>query len=423
MLIRDVLIAAKPAEEPPFRGWVHTVGPYIHAVGRDADPAPADSTVVEGRGRALIPGLVNAHAHSHSSLTRGTAEGMPLETWLQAGLREQSRMTEEHIRLSALATYGEALLSGTTAIFDMCIAPEIARDAARDIGIRAMIAPRVADRMRIQVSLQHAADFAMATARDERVRGCIGLHDLESASDGLIREAAALAQSLHLPLHLHCAESQHWTEKTRVRTGRSPVRQLENLGVLSPGVHLAHCVWTDERDREVLAAHDVSVAHCPHSNLKLGSGIAAVTAMRKAGVRVSLGTDGARANNRLDMFDVMKFASLLAKGTELDATALLPADVLTMATREGARTMDSAAAEIAPGRPADITLVAVDRFHLQPALPDTIVTNLVHAARGADVDMVLVDGVVVVEGGRLALVDQDELLARYVEAGRELLRN
>jgi 5-methylthioadenosine/S-adenosylhomocysteine deaminase len=153
----------------------------------------------------------------------------------------------------------------------------------------------------------------------------------------------------------------------------------------------------------------------------VASGIAPVAAMRKAGVRVSLATDGAKANNRLDMFDVMKFASLLAKGVALDPTALPPAEVLAMATREGAVALGIDAGEIAAGRLADLTLVAADRFHMQPAVPQTVVTNLVHAARGADVDAVIVNGKLLVEHGRLVSLDQDELLAHAAATGRALL--
>jgi 5-methylthioadenosine/S-adenosylhomocysteine deaminase len=421
MLIRNALVVAKPAEAVPFMGWVKLNGRSIEAVGEGHAPQGTGVTTIDARGRVLIPGLVNSHAHSHSSLTRGSAEGMALEPWLQAGRREQSKLTGEQARVSALATYGEALLSGTTTIMDMCLIPEAARDAALEIGIRAVIAPRVADRMTLAVRLNRAASLIAENEAGGRVRFCVGLDGLENASDELIREGVALAKTHDVPVHLHCAESKAWTEKTRSRTGRSPVAHLEELGALSEKTLLAHCVWVDQHDLALLAARRASVAHCPHSNLKLGSGIAPVGAMRKAGVRVALGTDGAKANNRLDMFDVMKFASLLAKGTSLDPAVLNAREVLSMATAEGAQAVGAQSGEIAPGRPADLVLVAIDRFHLQPVLPSTVVTNLVHAARGSDVDMVIVDGEIVVQDGRLTRVDQDDVLARQAAAGGELL--
>lgn len=422
ILISNALVIARPGTDAPFFGWVKLRGARIEALGPGDAPGAGDARPIDARGRILIPGLVNVHAHSHSSLTRGSVEGMTLDPWLAAVIREQSRLTPEQARVSAYATYAEMLLSGTTAVMDMCVIPEVAREVAQAIGIRAVIAPYVADTMSFAPKLERVAAMLESTAAGDRVRTWVGMHDLESASDDLIREGVALAKRHGVGLHLHCSESRFWTEKTRTRTGRSPVEQLEHLGALFEHTHLAHCVWVNERDRALMAQRGASAAHCPHANLKLGSGISPVAAMRAAGVRVALATDGAKANNRLDMFDVMKFASLLAKGIAHDPTLLQPREVLAMATAEGAAVLGVDAGEIAPGRLADLTLIAVDRFHLQPAVPETVVTNLVHAARGSDVDMVIVDGRVVVENGRLTLVDQDDIFAQHAATGRELLR-
>lgn len=418
LLVRDALVVSGGGR--PFQGWVRVRANRIEALGEGAAPSAAGDRVIEGRHRILIPGLVNTHAHSHSSLTRGSAEGMTLGPWLEAVIREQSRLTAEQARIGALATYAEALLSGTTTIVDMCLFPEEALAAAEEIGIRALIAPYVADSMPFTPTLERTAAL-LGKPRHDRLRVWVGLHDLESCSDAQIRAGVALAREHGAGVHLHCSESRASTQKTVARTGRTPVAQLEHLGVFETPVHLAHCVWVSEADQRTLVERGASVAHCPHANLKIGSGIAPVAAMQRAGVRVALGTDGAKANNRLDMFDVMKFASLLAKGIALDPSLLPPGDVLAMASAAGAAALRVDAGEIAPGRLADLTLVAADRFHLQPALPETVATNLVHAARGSDVDTVIVDGRVVVERGRLATLDQDELTSRHAATGRALL--
>ena len=424
LLIRDALIAG--ARTPaPFFGWVRVEGDRIAAVGEGAVPAAemrADGArVIDARGRILIPGLVNTHAHSHSSLTRGSAEGMTLEPWIAAVIREQSHLTPEQARVGALATYAEALLSGTTSILDMCIFPEEALAAAREIGIRALIVPYTADSMSFTPDLGRTAALLRHCRPHDTVRVWVGLHDLETCTDEQIRAGVQLAREQGTGVHLHCSESRASTQKTVARTGRTPVAQLEHLGVFEAPTHLAHCVWVNQSDQRTLAERRATVAHCPHANLKVASGIAPVAAMRKAGVRVSLATDGAKANNRLDMFDVMKFASLLAKGVALDPAVLPATDVLAMATREGAVALGIDAGEIAAGRLADLTLVAADRFHMQPAVPQTVVTNLVHAARGADVDAVIVNGKLLVEHGRLVSLDQDELLAHAAATGRALL--
>jgi len=263
---------------------------------------------------------------------------------------------------------------------------------------------------------------AHALAHDERIDVWVGLHDLESCADETIRDGVALARQFGTGLHLHCAESRHNVERTRARTGASPIAHLDALGALGPQTLLAHCVWADADDIVRLHESGATVAHCPHANLKLASGVAPVAEMRRAGVRVTLGTDGAKANNRLDPFDVMKFASLLQKGVHRDPGLLPPDAVLAMATRAGAEALRLDAGEIAAGWLADLTLVDLRRFHLQPATPATIVTNLVHAARGSDVHTVVVAGEVVVEAGRLVRIDEAATLAAMREVSARLMQ-
>lgn len=421
VLIRDVLIVP-PLGEMPFHGWVAVNDGTIAAVGRGHREADAGQSVVEGGGAALLAGFVNTHAHSHSSLTRGSAEGLPLEGWLAVIEREQAQLTDEQAYVGALATYAEALLSGTTTIVDMCIRPEPALAAARDIGIRAVIVPYVADTKPFAPTLERNARLLEgAGGADGRVRVWVGLHDLESCSDDSVRAGAALARAFRTGLHLHCSETRYSVERTKSRVGRTPIAHLLELGALDGRTLLAHCVWASEEDRALLATAGTHVAHCPHANLKLGSGVAAIPDMRRCGVNVSLATDGAKANNRLDMFDVMKFASLLHKGITGDPATLPPQDVLDMATGRGAAALDLPVGALAPGLKADLVLVRIDGFHVQPCIADTVVTNLVHAARGSDVSMVMVDGRVVVEGGRIADRRWDGLNDRARQVSLDLL--
>jgi 5-methylthioadenosine/S-adenosylhomocysteine deaminase len=408
--------------EAPFHGWVEVEGGKIASLGRGHRDAEPSRSVIEGRGAALIPGFVNTHAHSHSSLTRGSAEGLSLEGWLSVIEREQARLTEEQAYIGALATYAEALLSGTTTIVDMCVRPEAALTAARDIGIRAIIVPYVADTKPFAPSLeQNARLLERAADPEERVSIWVGLHDLESCSDDCIRAGAELARAHRTGLHLHCSETRRSVERTTSRVGRTPVAHLEELGALSPRTLLAHCVWVSKEDRARLASAGAHVAHCPHANLKLGSGVAPVPELCRLGVNVTLATDGAKANNRLDMFDVMKFASLLHKGVAGDPSMLPATRVLDMATRCGGQALGIPVGAIAPGSKADLAVIRLDGFHVQPSIADTIVTNLVHAARGSDVSMVMVDGRVVVKDGRLSDPRWEGLHERARQVGLDLL--
>jgi 5-methylthioadenosine/S-adenosylhomocysteine deaminase len=420
-LIRDVLIV--PPEPTPVVGWVQVENGFITAVEAGSARHQAADDVVDGEGCALIPGLVNTHAHSHSSLTRGSAEGLALDEWLKTIEAEQSRLTPEQAKVGALATYAEALLSGTTTIMDMCLHPQQAFAAASEIGIRAVIAPYVADRKSFTPSLADTANLIeMASRQDGRVRAWVGLHDLESCSDDQISTGADLARKHGVGIHLHCSETSLSVERTRARTGQTPVAQLAKLGALGPQTLLAHCVWVDADDRKRLAAAGAHVAHCPHANLKLGSGIAPIPDLIGCGVNVALATDGAKANNRLDLFDVMKFASLLHKGVTRDPTVLAPGHVIDMATRRGGLALGAPIGAIAVGMAADLVMVRLDGFHVQPAIGETIRTNLVHAARGSDVTMTMVDGRILVRDGRLTALPQDRLRDQARAVGLELMR-
>jgi 5-methylthioadenosine/S-adenosylhomocysteine deaminase len=421
IVIRNALILPEAASALPFFGQVEIRNGLIATVVAGEHPSDAEE-IIEADGCALLPGFANTHAHSHSSLTRGSAEGVALDEWLAVIESEQSRLTEQQLYIGALATYAEALLSGTTAMMDMCLFPRTAYRAARDIGIRAVIAPYVADTKPFTPTLaQTEVLLEEAAADDNRVRAFVGLHDLESCSDDQIRAGVALAGRYATGLHLHCAETERQVERTRSRTGRTPVAQLAALGVLGNRTVLAHCVWVDDDDRRLLAETGTHVAHCPHANLKLGSGIAPIADLRRRGVNVTLATDGAKANNRLDPFDVMKFASLLQKGVLRDPAVLPPREVLNMATRCGAAALGIPAGAITPGCVADLILVQLDTFHTQPMTPEAAPTNLVHAARGSDVVLTMVAGEILTRAGRLVSKRWESLAEDARKVGMELI--
>jgi 5-methylthioadenosine/S-adenosylhomocysteine deaminase len=417
-LFRNGLIVANHPRLPPaFYGWLLVAGDRIEAAGLGEAPEGSFDRVIDASQRAILPGLVNTHAHSHSTLTRGSAEGLPLEAWLGVIEREQSRLTDEQAYAGALATYAEALLSGTTTISDMCLRPAPALRAAGEIGIRATIAPYTAQSKSFAPTLADSEQLlGQQAGPGGRVRVWVGLHDLESCGDEQVRAGVALAKRYGAGLHLHCSETRYSVDQTVQRTGRRPVAQLSELGALGERTLLAHCVWLDEADIHLLSDSGTRVAHCPIANLKLGSGIAPVPEMLEQNVSVTLATDGAKANNNLDMFDVMKCASILHKGARLDPSILPAEKILSMATAAGAESLDIPAGRLEAGRLADLILIRLDQIRLQPAEPEAVLANLVHAAHGTDVDLVMVDGRIVVQGGRLTSLDESEVLRRMQQA-------
>lgn len=422
-LFKNALIVPNaPGQPAAFWGWLLVSGNRIEAVGDGKTPAAiAADQVIDAGERAMLPGLVNTHAHSHSSLSRGSAEGLLLHEWLPIVEKEQRELTEEQAYTAALATYSEAVLNGTTLISDMCLFPRAAMRAAREVGIRVVVAPYTASTKPFtpDLSLTEAL-LASLPPGEEKIKVWVGLHDLETCGDEQVSAGASLARRYQTGIHIHCSETRFSVEETLARTGRRPVAHLARLGLLATKTLLAHCVWVDETDRRLMAENRVKVAHCPHANLKLGSGIAPVPEMLADNISVTLATDGAKANNRLDMFDVMKFASLIHKGTHLDPNTILPGTILDMATRAGYDAFELSAGSLSPGMLADLILVNLEQFHLQPALPETIVANLVHAARGSDVELVMVDGRILVKDGELLSVNRHRILAELKSVAKNI---
>lgn len=424
ILIENALIISNDPEQPPvFLGWLYIAGNSIEKVREGSPPENLRSgRVIKAKNNVLIPGLVNTHAHSHSTLTRGSAEGLSLENWLKSIEKEQKHLTEEQEYIGALATYAEALLSGTTLISDMCLHPHQAYRAAKEIGIRAVISPYVAKTKPFTPTIEGTRSLITETSNNcSRVQIWCGLHDIESCGDRQITEGKNLANEFETGLHMHCAETNSSTKETKERTGKSPVSHLYDLGMLNKKTLLAHCVWINEEDINLLANDEVNVAHCPHANLKLGSGFAPVKEMVDAGINVTLATDGAKANNSLDMFDVMKFASLVHKGLHQDPTILPPEKILEMATKGGSEALQVSSGIIAEGALADIILIRSDNLHIQPLTPETAITNIVHAARGSDVELVIVDGNILVEDGKIRSVNYDWLLDQVKMVSNKLM--
>jgi 5-methylthioadenosine/S-adenosylhomocysteine deaminase len=226
----------------------------------------------------------------------------------------------------------------------------------------------------------------------------------------LLEEVGALSSSRGVLVHTHASEQQAEIAIVEQRTGRRNIEYFEATGLASERLCVAHCIWVDEREQDILASRQVKVLHCPGSNLKLGSGIAPVVELRKRGISVSLGADGAACNNRLDMFEEMRLAAVL-QSVRLGPGALPARDAVWMATREGARALglESELGSVEPGKLADLIVVGVDGPHVAPG--GDPYSTLVYSARGTDVRHSIVDGEVLVRDSRPLQFDPPEVAA------------
>ena len=402
----------------------------IAAVGR-CDDAPHDR-VIDAAGALVMPGLIQTHVHLCQTLFRGMADDLVLMDWLRTRIWPlEAAHTPASLRVSARLAACELLRGGTTAVLSMetvhdtdVVCEEIAQSGLRaTIGKCLMDAdPDVPSRLRERT--QTAIDGALALnarwngAADGRLRIAFAPRFAVSCSRELLEAVGALSARDGVLVHTHASESRGEVDLVRARTGMDNLPYLAATGLASPRLCAAHCVWVDDHAQGLIAEHDVKVMHCPGSNLKLGSGLAPVVELRRRGVTVSLGADGAACNNRLDMFGEMRLAATL-QAVRL-GPGLLPArDVVWMATRGGSLTLglDAEIGSIEVGKRADIIVVGRDGPHQAPA-HDPYAT-LVYATAAGDVRTTIVDGRVLVDRGELIEMDRGAAVAL---AGREALQ-
>ena len=413
-------------------GTVVFAGGRITAVGPAADvEVPEGATVIDARGRlAVLPGLIDAH--SHSSLLKGYSENAQLMDWLPEYQREHQVLTPDDAYFGCLVTYMEALKGGTTAVMDMYRFPHRGAEAATALGMRAHLVPYAADHPTkhffetLETSEQLIRDCH--NAGDGRVKVWLGLEHITYCSADMFRRVAELAGAYGVSIHTHTSEQREEVDVVMELFGDRPVHVFNEWGILRPGTVLAHCVWLDDAEIEVLAETGTGVAHCPVSNMKLAGGAALLDRFRQEGVVVGLGTDGGVCNNSVSMWECMKIGSLLQKVTRLDATAVSAAEAVRMATIDGARLLgiDREVGSIEVGKQADLITVDLWQPHLLPvALAegyDPILWNLVFAGRASDVRHVWVHGRRCVDGGRICGVDESEALAEIHGRTVDLLR-
>ena len=433
LLIRSGLILTMNDRFDVVEGDVSIKDGRIAAIAPHIDE-PHDR-IVDARGGYVLPGLIQTHIHLCQTLFRGYADDLPLMDWLRRRVWPmEAAHTPETLRAATRLAATELLASGTTAVLTMETVhdTDAVFEAVAQSGLRATIgkcmmdsdaqAPRrLRERTRDSIDESVAIRKRWHGAANGRLRAAFAPRFAVSCSRDLLEAVASLSREQQAIVHTHASESRDEIALVKQMSGGlSNLEYLASVGLTSPHLCAAHCVWVDDREQQLLADRDVKVLHCPGSNLKLGSGIAPVAEMRARGITVSLGADGAACNNRLDMFEEMRLAAVLqAMRTQ---PGVLPArDVLAMATRAGARTLglDAEIGSIEAGKRADVIVVDRDRPHLAPG-PDPYST-LVYAARGSDVRTTIVDGEPLVDDFTPLRIDRAEAAAQARIAARDLL--
>jgi 5-methylthioadenosine/S-adenosylhomocysteine deaminase len=429
----------------------------VVAVGPDLS-APPGSAVIDARGRLVLPGLVNAHTHAHNNLFTGLANRWTLEDLLNYASALNSNRTPEDQYLSAALGAIEMLKTGCTAAYDLFTEMPVPTDegveavarAYTDVGLRAVIAPSVADMVfygtvpglveALPVDLRRTVE-QMATAptegllrlfegavrrwngsADGRIRVALSPTIPAQCSDEFLSGCARLLREYDVGLHTHLAETKVEALYARHRWGGALVPQLTAMGIVGPRFVAAHGVWLTDEDVRRLADAGGMLAHNPASNLKLGCGIAPIREMLDQGLHVGLGTDGAMSSDNLNMFESMRFAALVGtiRFPHQPERWIDARTVWDMATRGSARLLSMAddIGRIAQGCKADLIVLRAESGYLRPL--NDVVNALVYRESGADVETVLIDGRVVLENGRVLTVDEERLRAGAEEAAERV---
>lgn len=385
--------------------------------------APAERSI-DASGQVVVPGLVQAHVHLCQTLFRGLAEVQPLLTWLRERIWPlEAAHDPASLRASARLSIAELLLGGTTAILDMGTVhhTDVLFETAAETGIRYTGGKALMDAgdgvppgllEPTAVALRESDRLAETWHEREggRLRYAYSPRFVLTATFDLLRSVGARARANHMLVHTHASEQKEEADLVRQKFGAANIHLLANMGLAETNACFAHCVWPEDGEVDVLASGGASVVHCPSCNLKLSSGVAPIATYLDAGVNVAIGADGAASNNRLDAWEELRLAGLLAhfrdRGNPVSA-----ADLFEIATLGGARALglDADIGSIEVGKYADLAVVDLRRAHAA-GRPDDVYTPLVYSARASDVRHVFIAGKQLVEDGRLIAFSEAEAI-------------
>ena len=433
ILIKDGTIVTMDERNSIVRGDLLIREGRIVDIGQSLD---ADANItIEAQSCAVLPGFVQTHLHLCQTLFRGAADDLSLIDWLKKRVWPmEAAHTPESIRASARLGIAELIKGGTTCALTMETvrhSEEVLR-VVEETGFRATVGKCMMDKGDEVPSklLEQTKDSIKESENlikkwhgraDGRVRCCFAPRFAVSCTRELLTAVATLAREHGVMIHTHASENKGECEIVERESGLRNVNYLDSIGISGMHVVLAHCVHLDETEMNTLARTRTNVAHCPSSNLKLGSGMARVAEMLSRGISVSLGADGAACNNRLDMFGEMRMAALLQKVSH-GPEALPAARALQMATIDGAKALglEKEIGSLELGKRADVIVIALDQPHSIPG--NDIVSSLVYSAQAADVRTTMIDGRVVMQEGELLTLDESEVIEHATREANALKR-
>ena len=411
--------------------WVGVRDGRVAYVG-DAAPAGEEAArygeVYDGRGKLLCPAFYNAHAHAPMTLLRGYAENLPLQAWLNDMVFPfEAKITPEDCYWGTLLSCAEMARYGCVSFSDMYYHMEEGARAALDAGIKMNLSDSLLafngeglDDLPVKGNLDRLIRDLQG-AGDGRIVVDCNIHAEYTSNPRAVADLAAYAKEHGLRLQVHVSETRLEHEECKQRHGLTPAAYMEAHGIFDSPTTAAHCVWLEAEDFDILKKHNVSVACCPASNLKLASGYANIPKMLEKGINIALGTDGAASNNNLNILQDIYLFGVVYKGFYHDSTLLTPAQVLHTATRAGALSQGRTdCGKLAVGYKADLCVIDTDTPQFTPMTDAAC--NVVYAAQGADVRLTMVDGEVLYRDGEFKTIDIEKVKAEMQKRTDAILR-
>ena len=408
-------------------GAVAVAGGRVVAVGKRADVLReyAARQVVDARGRAVIPGLVNGHTHIPMVLFRGIADDLDLNEWLTKFIfpAEAKNVTEKFVRAGTQLGLAEMIRGGTTTYCDMYYFEDAVAEETERAGVRGLLGETVIDfpvpdNKTWPAAMAYVKRFAARWKGNRLITPAVAPHAPYTVSEAHLREVRAFSDQTGTPVVIHVAETRKEVEDITRDHGAPPVEYLARIGFLSLRTVAAHTVHLTEDEIKLLRQYYVGSVHNPESNMKLASGVAPVPQMLRAGVLLGLGTDGAASNNDLSMWEAMDAAAKLHKLSSGDPKVVTAEEALAMATIGGARAlhMDADIGSLEKGKRADLVVVDLDALHQTPRY--NLYSHLVYATKASDVRTVVIEGRVVMRDRRLLTLNEP-LIKQRARAIRE----
>ncbi|MGC8600548.1 MAG: amidohydrolase [Nitrososphaeria archaeon] len=425
--IKDVFMVSYVGDELiQHRTSIFIDGNVIAKVG-DTDPEnrfSGSDLVIEGKNLIAIPGLINLHSHAGPTAIRGLAEDLRLSEWLKKYVNPAHMvLTADDAEVDYELSYLEMIKSGITHVLDLYRFPQVGINVANRTGIRTTIAPYTSD---VYEGFEKPETAIRDVEKYHEFKGLgrvwAGFEHISYCSESCLLSISKAAKENGTGIHTHEFETLDFVENVVKAYGKRPLSVFKEFGMLDSNLILAHCVWPTPEELIVIAESGVSVSHNPVSNMKLASGIAPVPEMLRLGINVGLGTDGVKENNRLDIFQEMKVASLMQRVAYEKAQLMRAEEVFKMATVNGSRALRMKSGELREGYLADVVLLDSRALNLNPLYEDNVISQVVFAAHPGNVKHVIVDGKLVVENGKSVNIDEDMVVEKALKRGKELLK-